>query len=60
MVVVTLSNQSTPLTQACAWTYLGARILYVLAYAFGLVPWRSLIWIVGFLATMLMIGAALL
>ena len=60
VVVVTLSNQSTPITQYAAYTYLIARILYVPAYAFGLVPWRSLIWFVGFLATLTMIVAALI
>jgi uncharacterized MAPEG superfamily protein len=60
VVVVTLSNQSTPFTAACAWVYLAARVLYVPAYAFGLVPWRSLIWAAGFLATQAMIVASLL
>ena len=60
VVVVTLSDQSTPFTAACAWVYLAARVLYVPAYAFGLVPWRSVIWAVGFLATVAMIGASLL
>ena len=60
VVVVTLSNQSTPFTAACAWVYLAARVLYVPAYAFGLVPWRSLIWAVGFLAMQAMIVASLL
>ena len=59
VTVVTLSNQSTPTTQTAAWTYLAARILYVPAYAFGVVPWRSLIWGVGFLATLTMILATL-
>ncbi len=59
VTVVTLGQQSTPFTAACAWAYLGARILYVPAYAFGLVPWRSMIWFVGFLATMAMIVASL-
>lgn len=59
VVVVTLSGQSSGLTAACAWAYLVARILYVPAYAFGLVPWRSLIWMVGFGATTLMLLAAL-
>jgi len=59
VTVTTLSNQSTPLTQGCAWTYLAARIAYVPAYAFGLSPWRSLIWAVGFLATTGMLIAAL-
>jgi uncharacterized MAPEG superfamily protein len=60
VVVVTLSNQSTPTTQAAAWTYLAARILYVPAYAFGWAPGRSVIWGIGFLATLTMIVAALL
>ncbi len=58
-VAVTLSAQSTPLTAACAYTYLAARVLYIPAYALGLRPWRSLIWAVGFLATLLMLLAAL-
>ncbi len=60
VVVVTLSDGSTWLTAACGWTYLAARVLYVPAYAFGLVPWRSVVWTVGFAATVLMILAALL
>lgn len=58
-IVITISDQSTPLTQTCAWIYLVARILYVPAYAFGLSPGRSLIWFVGFLATVTMLLAAL-
>ena len=57
--VLTLSNQSTPFTAACAWVYVAARILYVPAYAYGLSPWRSLIWCAGLIATVLMLGAAL-
>ena len=59
VVVVTLSNQSTPFTAACAWVYLAARVLYVPAYAFGWNPWRSVIWFVAFLATVAMIVATL-
>ncbi|WP_050929147.1 MAPEG family protein [Aestuariivita boseongensis] len=59
-VVVTLADQSTPVTAACAWAYLIARIFYVPAYYFGLAPWRSLIWMVGFGATTLMLIAALI
>jgi uncharacterized MAPEG superfamily protein len=60
VTVVTLSNQSTAFTSACAWVYLAARVLYIPAYAMGLVPWRSLIWATGFLATMAMIVASLI
>jgi uncharacterized MAPEG superfamily protein len=60
VVVVTLAEASSPLTAACAWVYLAARILYVPAYAFGWVPWRSLLWAVGLGATMVMLVAALI
>lgn len=60
VLVVTLGDQSTPVTQTAAWTYLGARILYVPSYMFGWVPWRSVIWMVGFAATLTMIVASLL
>ncbi|NNK15618.1 MAG: MAPEG family protein [Sulfitobacter sp.] len=58
--VTELSGQGTSFTAACAWAYLIARVAYVPAYAFGLRPWRSLIWSVGFLATLLMLLAALI
>ncbi|NIZ08338.1 MAPEG family protein [Pseudooceanicola sp. HF7] len=60
VVVVSLGGASSALTASCAWIYLGARILYVPAYAFGWVPWRSLLWFIGLLATTVMILAALL
>jgi uncharacterized MAPEG superfamily protein len=60
VTVVTLSNQSTPVTAAAAYTYLAARILYIPAYAFGWNPWRSAIWGVGFLATITMLIATLI
>ena len=60
VVVVTLSGQSTGFTGFCAWLYVAARILYVPAYAFGLVPWRSVVWAVGFFATVAMLVAALI
>ena len=60
VVVVSLGQQSSTATQYAAYAYLGARILYVPAYAFGLTPWRSAIWAVGFGATLTMIIAALI
>ena len=60
VLVVTLSNQATGFTAACAWAYLGARLAYIPAYAFDLRPWRSLVWAIGFFATLSMILAALL
>lgn len=60
VVVVTLSDQSTPVTAACAFAYLGARVLYIPAYALGWRLWRSVIWAVGWFATLSMMVAALL
>ncbi|MCZ4261710.1 MAG: MAPEG family protein [Limimaricola soesokkakensis] len=59
VVVLILGDKTTGLSGLLAWTYLAARVLYVPAYYFGLRPWRSLIWLVGFCATIAMIGLAL-
>lgn len=59
VVVTVLGDRTTGFSAICAWVYLGARVLYIPAYYFGFAPWRSLIWFVGFLATMAMICAAL-
>ena len=40
------------LTAVLAWVFVGARVLYYPAYACGWVPWRSLIWSVGAVATL--------
>ena len=52
VVVVVLGDKATAFSAICAWIYLAARVLYIPAYYFGLTPWPSLIWFVGFLATM--------
>ncbi|MFK7746605.1 MAG: MAPEG family protein, partial [Roseobacter sp.] len=59
VLVITLSDQSSPFTVTCAWVYYAARIAYVPAYAFGLSPWRSIVWMVGFGATLCMLLAGL-
>lgn len=59
VLVVVLGEASTALTEKCAWVYLWARILYVPAYASGVFLVRSLIWSVGFIATGVMLIAAL-
>ena len=55
VVVVVLGDASTELTRNAAWAYLIARILYVPAYASGVPYLRSLIWAVGFAATLIML-----
>ena len=59
VVVVTLGQQSSPVTQTAAWVYLAARVAYIPAYAFGWSPRRSAIWGIGFVATLIMLIAAL-
>lgn len=59
IVVVVLADKTSGLTAALAWTYLGARILYVPAYWLGLVPWRSVVWAIGWLATVFLLAIAL-
>ena len=60
VLLVALTDSGGMLTALCAWAYLIARILYVPAYAWGWTPWRSVIWGVGFLATLVMIVTSLL
>ncbi len=59
VAVVVLGDASSPLTEKCAWAYLWARVLYVPAYAWGVFLVRSLIWTAGFIATAIMLIAAL-
>jgi uncharacterized MAPEG superfamily protein len=59
-IVITISGQSTAFTGTLAVIYLIARIVYIPAYAFGWVPWRSYIWFAGFLSTTLMFIAAMI
>lgn len=58
--VVTASGQSSDFTQWCAGIYLAARVLYIPAYVMAWVPWRSVIWSAGLLATVFMLLSALL
>ena len=59
VTVVTLGGKSSAVTEVCAWVYVAARVAYVPAYAFGLSPWRSAIWAIGFFATVAMLLATL-
>jgi len=59
VVVVTLSDKAGGFTALCAWAYLGARVLYIPAYVLGWSPGRSIIWAVGWFATLAMLVAAL-
>ena len=60
VAVVVLGDASSPFTRGCATAYLVARIAYVPLYAAGVSPWRSVAWVVGFGASVLMVVAALI
>ncbi|MFK8081761.1 MAG: MAPEG family protein [Granulosicoccus sp.] len=60
VVVVALSGESSIVTVVCSWIYLISRVLYVAAYAFDWVPWRSVIWGAGFVATAVMLLTVIL
>jgi uncharacterized MAPEG superfamily protein len=59
VLVVVLGQASTPGTEMAAWAYLVSRILYVPAYAIGVFLVRSLVFSVGFAATLYMLVVAL-
>jgi uncharacterized MAPEG superfamily protein len=59
VVVVVLGGGGSGFTEACAWAYLAARIAYVPAYASGVFLLRSVIWSIGFFATIAMLVAGL-
>jgi len=58
-VAVTVLGKSSLVTEICAHAYLVARLLYIPAYASGAVPWRSVFFGAGFVATLVMLLAAL-
>lgn len=59
-VAVTLGGASSPVTETCAVAYIAARVIFVPLYWFG-IPWlRTIVWGVGFAATLVMLLAALL
>ncbi|MBP0481483.1 MAPEG family protein [Sagittula salina] len=60
VVLVQFTGSGSWFTAACAWTYVVARALYLPAYALGWVPWRSYLYFAGLLATLAMIGTAIL
>ncbi|WP_170784920.1 MAPEG family protein [Ruegeria lacuscaerulensis] len=59
-LVIAVTGQSTSFTAAAAWIFLIARVIYVPAYALGWTPWRTIVWLVSFFATVAMLLAALI
>ena len=59
VLLVELTDANSWFTALAAWVFVIARAIYLPAYAFGWVPWRSLIYTVGLVATFAMIVASL-
>lgn len=54
VLLVSLSDASSPTSQTAAWMYLASRCAYLPAYVSGVPFLRSAIWAVGFFATLTM------
>ena len=59
VVLVEFTGSNGWLTAIAAWVFAAARALYLPAYAFGWVPWRSVIFTAGLIACFVMIFASL-
>lgn len=60
VLVVVASGRGSDLTAIAAWVYLAARVVYIPLYWAGVSLWRSVVWLAGLIATVTMVGAALL
>ena len=49
-LLLALSGSSTTSTVLSAWVFLAARCAYWLCYATDLVPWRTIVWFIGWFA----------
>lgn len=58
VAVVELGGLNSPTTAAAAWTFVAARVAYLACYALDLVPWRSVVWLIGIAAIATMLGSA--
>ena len=59
IVALHLSGTSSALSEAAACAFVAARILHSLCYLAGLVPWRTLMHIIGLIAQVLLFVALL-
>ena len=59
VMAITLTGKESTLTTILAFGYLGARVLFVPAYALGWTPWRSVFFGIGYLCSILLLALAL-
>lgn len=56
ILIAHLANRHNAFTVYGAWTYVIARAVYLPLYAAGVAYWRSVVWGVGFFATLAVIA----
>jgi uncharacterized MAPEG superfamily protein len=56
---VVLADKASDLTAAAAWVWLGARVVYLPLYGAGVPKVRTLVWAVGTLAIVTVLGVLL-
>lgn len=54
ILVIALRDQSSPASLTAAQIFLAARIIYLPAYVFGIRGLRTLVWTIGFFATLIL------
>ena len=59
ILIIALRDQSSAQSLLAAQVFLAARIVYVPAYVFGIAGIRTLVWTIGFLATLVLYFLAL-
>lgn len=57
---VVVADKTSDLTAAAAWVWLGARVIYLPLYASGVPKVRTLVWAIGTLAILTVLGVLLL
>jgi len=57
---VVVTGKTSELTAIAAWVWLGARLIYLPLYWAGVPKWRTLVWVVGTLALLVVLGVLLL
>ena len=58
ILLVEATNSTSSLTVYAAWIFVGARLVYNICYAADMVPWRTIVWFVGWGAILALIGSA--
>ena len=60
ILILGLADKTSGATAAVSVVFVVARLLYIPTYIMGLVPWRSIVWAIGFFANLALLLAALI